>query len=801
MTSLRSWTETNVRQRVVVRGVVQGVGFRPHVARLAEELGLVGHCRNDATSVIIEVEGPPERVDDFLIRLVGQAPPMARIASVDAAPVSPTGEVGFTIETSSASVGARTLVAPDAAVCDDCLSELVDPGDRRHRHPFITCTNCGPRFTITRDLPYDRPQTSMAPFPLCAQCAGEYADPRDRRHHAQPIGCHDCGPRLVLRSPDGTELATDTEGALRAAVASLRGGAIVAIKGIGGYHLACDATSCTAVEVLRGRKHRPDQPFALMARDLETAATLVDVRGGEALLTSAARPIVLLPAHPAAPVADCVAPGYDELGVMLPYTPLHHLLFADLPEGAPGAPSVLVMTSGNASGEPIAFTDADALDRLAGIADLFLTHNREIVVPCEDSVVAVGPRGPVPVRRSRGYAPLPVALPGDAVVLAAGAEIKNTFSLTRDGQAFLSAHVGDLGSLEAQRVHDAATATMLRFHRATPEAVAVDPHPAYASSAWGRRRAEELDVPVVEVQHHHAHLAALAAEHGRLDHTILGVVFDGTGYGCDHTVWGGEFLVLGHSGASAERVGHLGAVRLPGGDAGVRNPLRTAALAVLAAGGSLDDLPLELTPEERQVLPGLLEHGTGWVTTSSVGRLFDVAAALLGIRGRVTYEAQAAIELEMAARVTQRNSAGDEPVAPAWLPMRNPAGGIPFLDPEPLVRALCRPNARVDVGRSALLFHHALADATVTLASVQAAAAGTETIGLTGGVFCNRLLADAVTRRLEASGFEVLTHREVPPNDGGLALGQAAVATAMLAGTPTTRPILKTSTIAMKEKI
>ncbi|WP_107705828.1 carbamoyltransferase HypF [Nocardioides allogilvus] len=792
MTSLRSWTETTVRQRVVVRGVVQGVGFRPHVARLAEELGLDGLCRNDATSVLIEVEGQSDQVDDFLIRLVGQAPPMARIVSVDSARLNPTGQAGFTIETSSVSVGARTLVAPDAAVCDDCLTELYAPGDRRYRHPFITCTNCGPRFTITRDLPYDRPQTSMAPFPLCASCEREYADPQDRRHHAQPIGCHDCGPRVVLRSPDGVELATDTEQVLRATVAALRGGAIVAVKGIGGYHLACDATSCTAVEVLRGRKRRPDQPFALMARDLETAATLVDLRGGEALLTSPARPIVLLPSRPAAPVAVCVAPGYDELGVMLPYTPLHHLLFADLPDGAPGAPSVLVMTSGNASGEPIAFTDADALDRLAGIADLFLTHDREIVVPCEDSVVAVGPRGPVPVRRSRGFAPLPVALAGDAVVLAAGAEVKNTFALTRDGQAFLSAHVGDLGSLEARRAHDAATATMLRFHRASPEAVVVDPHPAYASTAWGLRLADELDVPVVEVQHHHAHLAALAAEHGRLDQTILGVVFDGTGYGCDRTVWGGEFLVLGDRGTTAERVGHLGAVRLPGGDAGVRNPVRTAALAVLAAGGSLEDLPLELTTEERQVLPGLLEHGTGWVTTSSVGRLFDVVSALLGIRGRVTYEAQAAIELEMVARGAQRSLSHDL-VAPAWLPVRTPAGGVPFLDPEPLVLALCRPEARADVGHSALLFHHVLADATATLASVQAVAAETRTIGLTGGVFCNRLLADAVARRLEASGFEVLMHREVPPNDGGLALGQAAVAAAMLAATPT-RTIVETST-------
>ncbi len=793
--SLHRPTAEICRQRIVVRGVVQGVGFRPHVARLAAALGVSGHCLNDATSVIIEAEGPAAALANFGAGLVGQAPPMARIDTVDIAELLPTGSIGFTIEASADGTGARTLVAPDAAVCADCLAEMSDPTDRRYRHPFITCTNCGPRFTITRDLPYDRPQTSMAPFAMCPACASEYADPTDRRHHAQPIGCHDCGPRLTLRTPDGVELAAETEDVLRAAVAALRGGAILAIKGIGGYHLACDATSCTAVEVLRHRKHRPEQPFALMARDLATARSLVDIGEAADLLTSSARPIVLLPARPDAPVASCVAPGLDELGVMLPYTPLHHLLFADLPDGSPGAPGVLVMTSGNSSGEPIAFDDADALSRLSGIADLFLVHDREIVVPCEDSLFAWGPvaRGaaaPVPMRRSRGYAPLPITLPGDlpddAVVLAAGAEIKNTFALTRDGQVFLSGHLGDLGSLEARRAHQAATSTMLGFHQVTPQVVAIDPHPSYAASAWGRRRADDLGIAIEEVQHHHAHLAALAAEHGRLAEPILGVVFDGTGYGCDGTVWGGEFLLLGDGGASTERVGHLGAVRLPGADAGVRNPVRTAALAVLAAGGSLDVLADQLTPEERQVLSSMAEQDTGWVLTSSVGRLFDVASALLGVRGRISYEAQAAIELEALARRGQTEVAGAiEP--PPWLPMRVHADELPRLDPDPLVLALSRPEARADAPRSALLFHLALAEATATLAGVQAQAAGVSTIGLTGGVFCNRLLTEAVRSRLAASGFEVLTHREVPPNDGGLSLGQAAVAAARLRLRSTTK--------------
>jgi hydrogenase maturation protein HypF len=796
MTAVPSHREprTVVRQRLLVRGVVQGVGFRPHVAGLADLLGLAGTCRNDATGVVIEVEGPGPRVADFAVLLETEAPPMARIMSVQTTDLAPTGEHGFTISRSTEGVGERSMVPPDTATCADCRRELDDPADRRHRHPFITCTNCGPRFTITLDLPYDRPMTTMAGFPLCAACAAEYADPRDRRYHAQPIACHDCGPTLRLLATDGRELARSTEDSLRATVAALRAGAIVAVKGLGGYHLACDASSCTAVTVLRHRKHRPDQPFAVMVADLATAGRLVDVGGAGALLTSPERPIVLLPARHDAPVATCVAPGLDELGVMLAYTPLHHLLFADLPDGSPGAPEGLVMTSGNLSGEPLCFTEDDALARLGDIADVFLTHDREIAVPCEDSVVAwAAPDegAPVPVRRSRGYAPLPVPLGSrpdevDRVVLAAGAEVKNTFALARGGDAFVSAHVGDLGTLESRTAYQRATAQLLRFHRSAPALVVADSHPGYASTAWARQFAADLGVPLLEVQHHHAHLASLATEHGRLGEPLLGLVYDGTGYGCDASVWGGELLLLGDGGTTAERVGHLGDVRLPGGDAGVRNPVRTAALALLTAGVPLSGTPVdaELSDVERTFLTRLAGAETGWVATSSVGRLFDVVSSLLGIRHRVSYEAQAAIELEATARRWRRAHPDDE--APALrLPIAT-GGALPHLDPSPLVRSLVAAQAHgVPPGRLAWAFHDALAGASCELAASEARRRGLTTIGLTGGVFANRLLLSLMTRRLSGAGLEVLTHRVVPPNDGGLALGQAAVGVAALRRHPT----------------
>ena len=785
-----------VRRRVVVRGVVQGVGFRPYVAALAAELGLGGWCHNDSGAVEVEVEGPVADVARFEARLPVDLPPLAVLESVVARDVPPEhARAGFRILESRVVPGARTMVPPDTATCAECLAELRDPHDRRYRHPFITCTHCGPRLTITLDLPYDRAATTMAGFPLCAACAEEYTDPADRRYHAQPVACHDCGPTLRVLSPDGALLAEGTEAALAAAVAALRGGGVVGVKGLGGYHLACDAASDPAVAALRRRKERPDQPFAVMVRDLATAERCVGAEGAGELLSSPARPIVLLPVRPDAPVSPLVAPGptplgLGELGVLLPYTPLHHLLFAEAPDGSPGAPPVLVMTSGNASGEPLCVTEADAVARLGGIADLLLTHDREIAVPVEDSVVAWAPGlAPVPVRRSRGHAPLPVGLPGDtggAVVLAAGSELKNTVALARDGRAFVSAHVGDLASLASRTAHQAVTDQLLRFHERTPALLVADRHPGYASRAWARRFADELGVPVLEVQHHHAHLASLAAEHGRLDDPILGIVLDGTGYGCDATVWGGELLLLGDGGRSAERLGHLGTVRLPGGDAGVRNPVRTAALALLGAGVHLAGTPVgaELTEAETRFLEGAHRSGAAVVDTSSAGRLFDVVASVLDVRHRVTYEAQAAVELEAVARhwrTTHPRSA--VPELPFPVRRHGTPGGPDVLDPAPLVRALATSDE--DPGARAYAFHLALANATADLAADLVGGAGGSTVGLTGGVFVNRLLLDATATALSGHGLEVLVHQRVPANDGGLALGQVAVGARTLENDPT----------------
>ena len=785
--STSTTTPAPLRRRLVVRGVVQGVGFRPHVARLANGLGLAGTCRNDATSVVVEVEGTAALVEEFARRLEDEAPPLARIMSVASAELPASGGGGFAIVGSTVSDGARTLVPPDTAVCDDCLLELHDPADRRHRHAFITCTNCGPRFTITEDLPYDRPATTMATFPMCAACAREYADVRDRRHHAQPIACHDCGPTLRVIDPHGHEMAAGTEASVRAAVAALRAGAIVAVKGVGGYHLACDAASSSATTVLRQRKARPDQPFAVMVADLEGAEQIVHVGAAAEVLTSPERPIVLLARRLGAPVADRVAPGLGELGVLLPYTPLHHLLFADLPDGSPGAPPALVMTSGNLSGEALCFDDADALARLGGIADAFLTHDRAIAVPCEDSVLAWHESGAVPLRRSRGFAPLPVPLGrAGGVVLAAGAELKNTVALARDGLAFVSAHVGDLGSLESRAAQAGAAAQLLRFHRAVPEMVVADLHPGYASRAWAEAVAADLRIPLYDVQHHHAHLASLAAEHGRLDDPVLGVVFDGTGYGCDAGIWGGEFLLLGDGGLSAERLGHLGTVRLPGGDEGVRNPVRTAALALLSAGVELAGTPVAdaLTDAEHAFVRKLHDTGRGWVETSSVGRLFDVVSALLGVRSRVTYEAQAAVELEVLARRSSARAAG----VSLELPCRRDSGPV-LLDPDPLVRSLAAAlRDAVPVEDLAWAFHDTLAAAAADLAGELAAAHGAHWIGLSGGVFSNRLLLALLKQRLTSAGFGVLTHSLVPANDGGLALGQVAVGVRALQQSREDRP-------------
>jgi hydrogenase maturation protein HypF len=758
------------RLRLTITGVVQGVGFRPFVHRLATSLGLTGFVGNDARSVFAEIQGPRGGVAEFRRRLRSDAPPLALITSVTSSVLDVRPEDGFRIVASTDAAGARTLVPPDVATCDDCLRELFDPADRRYRHPFITCTNCGPRFTIITDLPYDRPATTMAGFPMCATCRSEYEDPGDRRFHAQPIACPGCGPVLRLGALTGDDAVTRAQDIIN-------GGGILAVKGIGGYHLACRADDSRAVAELRRRKARDGKPLAVLARDLATARRLAVIGDDEeAVLTSPARPIVLLRCAGSPEVAANVAPGNPLLGLMLPYSPVHHLLLT-----GPAARDALVFTSANISDEPLCYTDADERDRLPRLADAILTHDRPVHVPCDDSVVRVSADGSqFPIRRSRGYAPLPVSLGVSAgqTVLAVGAELKNSCCLTDGDSAFCSAHIGDMGNVETLRAFEKAVGQLVTLHKSPPELIVADLHPAYLTRDWAENHTGEPGEPsLCLVQHHHAHVASLLAEHGRLGDEIIGVAFDGTGYGCDDTIWGGEILLTGAgpfasaSGGFA-RAGHLRPVPLAGGDAAVRNPCRTA-LSYLAAAAVpwAAALPpvAETSVSERKVLTAQLSSDSGGsVKCSSMGRLFDAMAALIGVRQRISYEAQAAIELEIMA-----DGVSSTLDYSGWLPV----GDDGVIDFRPLVRAVA--EGMLTGVRPAVLargFHEAVADAVAASARRVRAAHGTGVVGLTGGVFQNVLLTRLCRARLEEQGFEVLTHRLVPPNDGGLALGQAAIA-------------------------
>ncbi|MBV7700135.1 carbamoyltransferase HypF [Streptomyces sp. TRM70350] len=759
------------RARVVVRGVVQGVGFRPYVYGLATDLRLAGHVTNTGDGVLVEVEGAPEAVDRFCTRIAPDAPPLAMVESVQATDLPPAGGSGFTIIPSRATGSVRTLVAPDTATCADCLAELTDPADRRHRHPFITCTHCGPRFTIVTGLPYDREHTTMAGFPLCPECTREYHDPADRRFHAQPVACPDCGPRLCLEVAHGDTPGGDPVEAARALLAA---GAVLAVKGVGGYHLACDATHPGAVAGLRRRKARGDKPFALMAGDVTDVEHLVHVGPVEReLLTGRVRPIVLMRRRPGVrdtpPVpADAVAPGSPDLGVMLPYTPVHHLLF-----GSVGAPRLLVMTSGNLSGEPIVTDDGEAFERLAGLADAWLTHDRPIHVPCDDSVVRVCDGEPLVLRRSRGYAPLPVTLPVPvSPALAVGGDLKNVCCLGQGDKAWLSAHVGDMDDLATQRAFDRAERQLESITGVGPALLVTDTHPAYRSGAWARRHAGGR--PVVRVQHHHAHVAAVMAEHGlQAGSRVIGVAFDGTGHGDDGAVWGGEFLLAGYDGF--RRFAHLAYVPLPGGDAAVRRPYRMALAHLHAAGlPPGPDLPCVAAcpDEELPLLLRQLERGLNCVPTSSMGRLFDAVSSLAGVCHHVGYEAQAAIELEGAA-VSAGVVEDDDPRYSFRL-----AGAEPVTaDPGPLLAAVAEDvRAGVPAGVVAARFHLAAARLVRAVCRAAREATGLKTVALSGGVFANTLLSSACARGLRADGFTVLRHHRIPPNDGGLALGQLVVA-------------------------
>ncbi|PBC70848.1 hydrogenase maturation protein HypF [Streptomyces sp. TLI_235] len=758
------------RRRVRVGGIVQGVGFRPFVHALAAELRLAGHVTNTGEGVLAEVEGLPEAVEAFCRRIAGDAPPLARVVSVLHEMIEATGDGGFAIVPSTGGGGSRTLIPPDTATCADCLTELADPADRRHRHPFITCTNCGPRFTIVTALPYDRAATTMAGFPMCADCRREYTDPADRRFHAQPICCHACGPRLSLTVPGRPEL--DGPDALEGARTLLAEGAVLAVKGIGGYHLACDAGNDAAVAGLRRRKRRGDKPFAVMAGSLAEAAALARIGEAEqAVLESAARPIVLLRRRPDTPgVAEGVAPRCPDLGVMLPYTPLHRLLLG-LP-GDPAGPRVLVMTSGNLSGEPIVTDDAEALDRLAPLVDGWLAHDRPIHVPCDDSVVRVVDGEPLPVRRSRGYAPLPVPLPVEVrPVLAVGGDLKNTFALAEGRTAWPSGHVGDMDDLATLAGFGRAARQLAAVTGVRPELLAADRHPRYRSALWARREAGGREVRTV--QHHHAHVASAMAEHG-LDGTrrVIGVAFDGTGYGEDGAVWGGEVLLADYDGF--ERFARLGYVPLPGGDAAVERPYRMALAHLYAAGLPwAPGLPCTAAcpPDELAVLRQQLARGLNCVPTSSMGRLFDAVSSLTGVCHRAGYEAQAAVELEAAALAAEDD--GGEPYRFGT----GEDAGVLVADPGPVLAAVVADLAAgVPAGVVARRFHAAVAALVERLCVAARERTGLGTAALTGGVFGNALLTADCLHRLRSAGFTVLRHRLVPPNDGGLALGQVVVA-------------------------
>ncbi len=746
------------RVRARVEGTVQGVGFRPYVYRLAGELGLAGHVLNDSHGVVVEVEAAPETVEQFLARLPAEAPPLASIDRVTAETLAETGERGFAIRESPAGGEPRAAVAPDTATCGDCLGELFDPADRRFRYPFTNCTNCGPRFTIVRGVPYDRPNTTMAGFEMCAACRREYEDPADRRFHAQPNACPECGPRARLVDASDRPAGAARADAVEAAARALLGGAIVAVKGLGGYHLACRADDESVVAALRTRKHREDKPFALMVRDLAEARELVECSpADEAQLDSRARPIVLAIRRDDARVAESVAPGAPELGLMLPYSPLHHLLVADA-----GIP--LVMTSGNVSDEPIAYHDDDARERLATIADLFLLHDRPIETRTDDSVVRNVEDRPTILRRSRGHVPDGLPLPGAPLhLLACGAELKNTFALAKDGRARVGHHIGDLKNYETLRSFAAGIDHFQRLFAIEPEAVAHDLHPEYLSTKYAQERE---DVALVGVQHHHAHLAACLAEHGE-DGPALGAIFDGTGYGTDGTVWGGELLVGGLE--DFERVGNLFPVRMPGGEAAIRQPWRMAcAWLAEARGAGPPPKPLAALVDGHawEQVEALLRNGVASPMTTSAGRLFDAAAALCGIRTDVNYEGQAAIEFEAAA---DRREQGSYP-----LPVVDDV-----LDARSTIRALL---ADLAAGASphvvAARFHNSVAAGTAEACAIEAERHDVRCVVLSGGVFQNRLLFSRTAALLTDAGLRVVTPERLPPNDGGIAYGQLAVAAA-----------------------
>jgi hydrogenase maturation protein HypF len=746
-------------RRLRVRGVVQGVGFRPFVYRLAHEHGIGGWVVNDGEGVEIHVEGEPAALDLLLVALESGPPPASRIAELNVAAADVEGHATFVIRESGRSGAPTVRISPDLPICARCASELADPGDRRHGYPYINCTDCGPRYSIVLSLPYDRPRTTMRDWRLCPECASEYEDPLDRRFHAQPVACPRCGPHYGLETSGGVEAPRDDAAAIAAAAGRLRAGEVVAIKGIGGYHLACDARNAAAVAALRERKFRKERPFALMARDLGVARQVVELgEAAETLLLSNARPVVLTPARVELPG---VAPDNRDVGVMLPYAPIHLLLFAE------GAPELMVLTSANRASEPIAYRDDEARERLAGLADAMLVGERPIARRVDDSVCRVGPLGPIVLRRARGLAPSAVAtLPAARPILAVGPDLKNSVTLTVGGEAFVSQHLGDLESFDSFLAFASTIEDLLAMYdvRRDELTVAHDAHPQYRSTAHA------MELPAarrIAVQHHRAHVASVLAEHDALDARVVGVAFDGTGYGDDGAIWGGE-LFLGSVREGLVRAAHLRPASLPGGDAAARHPVQAAAgfLAALDLPAVDFSAPPFAFPDRYTQARELVARDVRVFPTTSAGRLFDTVAALAGFTRSMTFEGQAAIWVEHQARMA-----------------RPDVGAYPFpfdgreLDWRPTLAAAVEDRlAGREPAAIAAAFHRAVADGIAAAAVALAEREALHTVVLSGGVFQNALLLDLVVRRLAGAGLAVWANREVPPNDGGVSLGQAAIA-------------------------
>ncbi|NNE45922.1 MAG: carbamoyltransferase HypF [Rhodothermales bacterium] len=750
------------RRRLRVNGIVQGVGFRPFVFRLANHYDLSGFVNNDSRGVCIEIEGSSAAIAWFQQQLRVQAPPLSRIGEILDEDLVPIGETGFRIKSTERKTDTTTHIAPDGAVCDDCLSELFDPSDRRYLYPFINCTNCGPRYTIVRRIPYDRPNTSMDVFPLCEECEQEYRDPADRRFHAQPNACPVCGPRLALYDGGGEEIRGQDP--VRSVAELLRRGNIVAIRGVGGFHLAADASNDHAVQRLRERKGRAEKPFAMMAPDVQAIRKHCAVDAmEESLLLHNSRPIVLLNRVDSCAISSSVAPQQRYLGFMLPYAPVHHLLLRNRFDA-------LVMTSANHSEEPIAISNQEAIERLAGVADFFLTHDREILQRCDDSVVRVV-RGKTRFhRRSRGQVPTSIELPGpcDSDILAVGGELKNTIALSRGRDVFLSQHVGDLDNPKAYTFFEDSIRHLASILEIKPNVIACDLHPEYLSTKWALTQ----DLPRLSVQHHHAHLASVMVENGVSSPTI-GIILDGTGYGTDGTIWGGEVLVGDFS--RFDRFAWLSPLPLPGGEVAIRQPWRLAIAALyLTFGKNGLEMPLpllaDLPPADVRLVATMIDRDVNSPACSSAGRLFDAVAALCNLRTTITYEAQAAIELEMTA---------DGPPEDTYPFDAGAADGA--IATRPLIAEIVADLTHgVSPSIVSSRFHSTLAQMFARTARAARDRTGINVVGLSGGVFQNVVLFNRLCERLLADGFDVLTHSRVPTNDGGLALGQAAIASKIM---------------------